>query len=104
MPEWSLEVVLAALKKPPYYDKDLLLLDLKYLTQRTVFLVVLTTARRASEVHAFTASDIKFSADHASCISTWISCRSVTSSGICTALLQSLLLTTILTQNSGSCA
>ena len=60
VPAWNLEVVLHALKQPPYYDKNLTLVEYKYLTQRTAFLVALTTARRAGEIRAFTASDLKF--------------------------------------------
>ena len=65
VPEWSLDVVLSALKKPPYYDKDLCLIGLKRITQRTAFLVALTTARRASEIHALTCSTIRFGANEA---------------------------------------
>ena len=50
IPPWDLEVVLSALKRPPYYP--LKKITLKHLTLRTVFLVSLTSARRASEVHA----------------------------------------------------
>lgn len=52
VPEWSLEIVLSALKKPPFYAKNLQDLSLKHLTLRTVFLLALTSARRASEIHA----------------------------------------------------
>ena len=50
VPSWNLEVVLSALKKPPYYPLNQC--SLKHLTWRTVFLVALTSARRASEIHA----------------------------------------------------
>ena len=63
VPAWSLEVVLAALKKPPYYHRNLQKLELKYLTLRSVFLVALTTARRASEVHALSFQSTHWSAD-----------------------------------------
>ena len=35
VPKWSLDVVLSALKKPPSYDKDLCLIEMKRLIQRT---------------------------------------------------------------------
>lgn len=63
VPAWSLEVVLSALKKPPFYHQNLQKLELKYLTQRTAFLVALTTARRASEVHALSFSMTQWSSD-----------------------------------------
>ena len=63
VPAWSLEVVLSALKQPPYYHQNLQNLELKYLTLRSVFLVALTTARRASEVHALSFANTAWSAD-----------------------------------------
>ena len=65
VPEWNLDVVLSALKKPPYYDKDLQLIGMRRLTLRTAFLVALTTARRASEIGAITCSNIQFGANEA---------------------------------------
>lgn len=65
VPEWSLSLVLSVLKQPPYYNKKLSLVELKYLTQRTVFLIALTTARRASEIHALTCRNIVYSGDRA---------------------------------------
>jgi hypothetical protein len=64
VPAWSLTKVLSVLMKPPYYGEQLHKIGLKYLTQRTVFLVALTTARRASEIHAFT-SQVQFTPERA---------------------------------------
>ena len=50
VPPWSLELVLAALKKAPY--EPLRLADNKHLTWKVSFLVAITSARRASEIHA----------------------------------------------------
>ena len=50
VPAWSLDIVLSALKKPPYFPLDAL--DLKHLTLRTVFLMAIASARRVSELHA----------------------------------------------------
>ena len=56
VPPWSLEVVLSALKKPPFYYPDERSpfgdVSLKFMTFRTVFLLALTSARRVSEIHA----------------------------------------------------
>ena len=56
VPQWDLGIVLSALRKPPYCplpdkmkDRDAFL---RLITLRTVFLVAITSARRASEVHA----------------------------------------------------
>ena len=51
VPPWSLELVLAALKKAPF--EPLRLADNKFLTWKVAFLVAITSARRASEIHAF---------------------------------------------------
>ena len=58
VPSWCLEVVLSALKKPPYYP--ILTADLKHLTLRTVFLLALTSARRASEIHAIRSDTLQW--------------------------------------------
>ena len=50
VPSWSLDIVLSALKCPPYYPLDAI--SLKHLTQRTVFLLAIASARRVSELHA----------------------------------------------------
>ena len=61
VPEWNLDVVLSALKKPPFYPlKDA---SLKHLTLRTAFLLALTSARRASEVHALRVDTMVWKAD-----------------------------------------
>jgi len=59
VPKWNLEIVLAALKRPPYYPLNTA--TLKHLTQRTVFLVAITSARRASEIHALRSDTLQFS-------------------------------------------
>jgi hypothetical protein len=50
VPAWDLEVVLSALSSSPFFP--LHSCDLKLLTLRTVFLVAITSAKRASELHA----------------------------------------------------
>ena len=61
VPPWDLEVVLSALKKPPFYPlKDA---SLKHLTLRTAFLLALTSARRASEVHALRHDTLQWKQD-----------------------------------------
>ena len=61
VPTWDLEVVLSALKKPPFYPlKDA---DLKHLTLRTAFLLALTSTRRASEIHALRHDNLQWQAD-----------------------------------------
>ena len=61
VPSWDLEIVLSALKKPPFYPlKDA---SLKHLTIRTAFLMALTSARRASEVHAIRHDTLQWKAD-----------------------------------------
>ena len=50
VPSWSLDIVLSALKQPPYYPLDAI--SLKHLTLRTVFLLAIASARRVSELHA----------------------------------------------------
>lgn len=52
VPSWDLGVVLDAITRAPYYP--LHLCTLKHLTLRTVFLLAITSARRASELHALT--------------------------------------------------
>ena len=50
LPRWSLDLVLAALKRQPF--EPIKLASLKHLTWKTVFLLAITSARRASELHA----------------------------------------------------
>jgi len=50
VPPWSLELVLAALKKAPFEPMETS--TLQYLTWKTTFLVAVASARRASELHA----------------------------------------------------
>ena len=50
VPGWSLDLVLAALKRHTF--EPIRLAFLKYLTWKTVFLLAITSARRASELHA----------------------------------------------------
>ena len=50
VPPWNLDLVLTSLTKAPY--EPLRQAPLKFLTWKTVFLVAITSARRASEIHA----------------------------------------------------
>ena len=50
LPEWELPLVLELLKKPPF--EPLPLAPLKYLTWKSLFLVAITTFRRASDIQA----------------------------------------------------
>ena len=50
VPQWDLSLVLEALRKPPF--EPLNSLDRASLTKKTVFLVMLASGRRASEVNA----------------------------------------------------
>ena len=59
IPPWNLEVVLSALKKPPYEPIESA--DIRALTLKTVFLVALTSARRVSEIHALRADSVSLS-------------------------------------------
>ena len=52
-PPWSLELVLASLKSAPF--EPLRLADDKHLTWKVAFLVALSSARRAGEIHALRA-------------------------------------------------
>lgn len=54
VPHWDLFLVLAFLRRPPF--EPLSSLDRKYLTLKTVFLVMLASGRRASEVNALSGS------------------------------------------------
>ena len=61
VPPRCLEIVLLALRRPPYDPvKDA---DLKHLNLREVFLVAITSARRASELHAL-LDDMDLSGGH----------------------------------------
>ena len=53
LPQWSLHLVLHALTRPPF--KPLASLDLQLLSFKTLFLVAITSARRASELAALRA-------------------------------------------------
>ena len=58
VPPWNLEVVLSALKKPPFEPMEDCLkkgVSLRWITLKTAFLVAITSARRASEIHALVA-------------------------------------------------
>ena len=48
LPEWELPLVLDLLKRPPF--EPLSLAPLKYLTWKSLFLVAITTFRRASDI------------------------------------------------------
>ena len=50
LPEWELPLVLDLLKRPPF--EPLSLAPLKYLTWKSLFLVAITTFRRASDIRA----------------------------------------------------
>ena len=50
LPEWELPLVLGLLKRPPF--EPLSLAPLKYLTWKSLFLVAITTFRRASDIQA----------------------------------------------------
>ena len=56
MPAWDLFLVLSSLREAPY--EPLSSTSLKFLTQKTVFLVSLASGRRCSEVHAFCGKNI----------------------------------------------
>ena len=58
IPSWDLDIVLSALKKHPYYPLETA--SLKHLTLRTAFLIAVTSARRASEIHALQADNLQF--------------------------------------------
>ena len=59
IPEWSLELVLKRLKLFPFHPAASA--DLKHLTLKAVFLVAITSARRASELHAIRSDTLQFS-------------------------------------------
>jgi len=50
IPAWDLQIVLRALKKFPF--EPMRTASFKYVTWKTVFLLAITSARRASELHA----------------------------------------------------
>ncbi|XP_030070322.1 translation initiation factor eIF2B subunit beta isoform X1 [Microcaecilia unicolor] len=62
-PSWDLNLVLSALTKPPF--EPLLACSLKDLTLKTVFLVAIASARRVSELQAFSCRSpfLEFSKD-----------------------------------------
>ena len=49
-PSWCLELVLMTLSKAPF--EPIMTCPLKYLTWKTTFLLAITSAHRASEMHA----------------------------------------------------
>ena len=51
MPAWHLSVVLAALQETPF--EPIRKVDLSWLTFKTIFLIMLASGKRRSEVHAF---------------------------------------------------
>ena len=80
-PIWCLEVVLRALRQPPYYPLIQGCKDYeKLLSRRTVSLTAVTSARRANELHAL-EHPLDFIA--LTCISgpTWISSSRSTPTG-----------------------
>ncbi len=52
IPKWDLTLVLRSLTRAPY--EPMRVSDLKFLTRKTAFLLLLATAKRVSEVHALT--------------------------------------------------
>ena len=65
MPQWDLSVVLAALIRPPFTDGAINrlsddVIDLKWQTLKTTFLLSLATARRRSYLHALCVSTCLF--------------------------------------------
>ena len=63
-PEWNLEVVLAALAKPPF--EPLHKARHKYLTMKAAFLVAITSAKRVSEIHALDERSLLFCVENVS--------------------------------------
>ena len=61
VPAWDLFLVLAHLREPPF--EPLNSINLKLLTQKTVFLISLATGRRCSEVHALSGQDFDIKHD-----------------------------------------
>ena len=58
VPKWDLSLVLNFLCKEPF--EPLAKADIKYITWKTVFLVTLAMAARASEVHALSCAELAF--------------------------------------------
>jgi hypothetical protein len=58
VPPWNLEVVLSALKQAPYDPIEQA--DLKSTTLKTVFVIAITSARRASELHVMDIRTLNF--------------------------------------------
>ena len=52
IPKWNLSVVLHTLSQPPFEPQEQA--DLKFLTWKVVFLLVLASGKRCSEIHAWT--------------------------------------------------
>ena len=63
-PAWDLGLVLKVLVKPPF--EPLHLSDLKYVTWKTAFLVLLASGSRRGEVHSFDYAKVRHSAKWAS--------------------------------------
>lgn len=58
LPPWDLRVVLEYLMSAPF--EPMALCNMKYLTLKTVFLLALASGNRRSEIHAWTAQNVKF--------------------------------------------
>ncbi len=57
-PKWDLNLVMRALTKPPYHPVDLS--DPMYLSSKTVFLLLLASARRRGDIHAIDPKRVTF--------------------------------------------
>lgn len=64
IPSWDLDIVLSQLKKTPYFPLEDA--PLKELTLRTVFLIAVTSARRASEIHAIQSDTLQWNSSSVS--------------------------------------
>ena len=65
-PAWDLSLVLLALTKSPFEEKDMNQVPLKWLTYKTVFLLALASGARRSELHALDFHEIAWSEDRSS--------------------------------------
>ena len=66
MPTWDLSLVLLAMTRPPFEEKDPKTIQLKWLTYKTVFLLALASGARRSEIHALDVNEIRWSEDKTS--------------------------------------
>lgn len=68
VPSWDLDIVLEALRQPPY--EPLTAAELKWLTLKTSFLLAIASARRIGELHALSVHDdcCTFSPDRSSVV------------------------------------